>query len=119
MNNWKKEHNERIATAILGRQVRRIYGANLLQIEQLLDVTDPENVHELPDFSVDLEATVAAARIARHKGLIRAWSLAEGPQGHSAMAMRFDGQCTRGLAPDPAHALAIVLNDVASHGVLN
>ena len=109
---WNRENDAVIATKIMGRQVRKIYGASPLEVVDILDVTDADNPRQIDHYSVDESAAIRAARQARHIGLCQAWSLAEGPNGMASLFVRYDGSAVRALAQSAAQALAMGLVDI-------
>jgi len=113
MNRWKREFDALIASQIMGRQVRMIYGASPLDVVDILDVTDADNPRQIDHYSVDEAAAIRAARQARQIGLCQAWSLAEGPNGMAGLFVRYDGSAVRALAQSAAQALAMGLVDIA------
>jgi hypothetical protein len=105
---WKREYDAIVARSCNGTNVSVIW-ASSLQIENAYD----DGGQPIADFSADELACRQALTAARGKGLIQAWSLAEGPQGFAAMVVRFDGAAARNIETTPAKAMCWLLLEIS------
>jgi hypothetical protein len=106
---WKREYDGHIARWCRRQTVNAIYGTSVLDVKDVFD----ESGTPIPDHSTDELACRLAASGARSAGLIQAWSIAEGPNGFSAMVLRFDGQAARNIETTPAAALCWLLFEIS------
>ncbi len=105
---WKREYDAIVARSCHGITVSVIW-ASSLQIENAYD----DGGQPIADFSADELACRQALTAARGKGLIQAWSLAEGPNGFSAIVVRFDGAAARNIETTPALAMCWLLLEIS------
>lgn len=105
---WKREYDAIVARSCHGITVSVIW-ASALEIENAYT----DGGAPIPALDADELACRRALTDARGKGLIQAWSLAEGPNGFSAMVVRFDGHAARNIETTPALAMCWLLLEIS------